>query len=62
MPHLREAEALAEKVQAIGQQVGALGLQALCQFRLDRWDEVLALEEQWRGFEQRYTRQRVGAT
>ena len=62
MPHLHEAEALAEKVQAIGQQAGSLSLQQQCWFRLDRWDEVLAVEEKWRTLERHYSRQRVGAT
>jgi predicted ATPase len=62
MPHLCEAETLSASVQAIGQQAAALGLQAQCWFRLDRWDEVVELEEKWRDLERRYTRQRVGAT
>lgn len=62
MPHLQEAEALADKVQAIGQQAGALGLQQQCLFRLDQWDAALAIEEKWRALERHYSRQRVGAT
>jgi predicted ATPase len=62
MPHLREAATLADKVQAIGQQAGALSLQQQCLFRLDRWDEALTVEEKWRALERDYTRQRVGAT
>lgn len=62
MPHLLEAEVLAAKVQAIGQQAAALGLQQQCLFRLDRWDDALALEEKWRALEHHYSRERVGAT
>jgi tetratricopeptide (TPR) repeat protein len=62
MPHLREAETLAASVQAIGQQTVALGLQGQCWFRLDRWDEVFAMEERWRDLERRYPRQRTGPT
>ena len=62
IPHLQEAEALAIKAQSIGQQVAAIGLQGQCAFRLDRWDEVIALEEKWRELERRYPRQRVGPT
>jgi tetratricopeptide (TPR) repeat protein len=62
MPHLKEAEALADKVQAIGQQAGSLGLQQQCLFRLDQWDAALAVEEKWRDLERHYSRQRVGAT
>ena len=61
-PHLQEAEALALKVQSIGQQTAAIGLQSQCAFRLDRWDDVLALEDKWRELERRYPRQRVGPT
>jgi len=59
---LREAEELAIQAQVIDQQANTLGLQAQCLFRLDRWDEVLRLEEKWRDLEQRYSRERVGET
>ena len=62
IPHLQEAETLAIQAQSIGQQTAAIGLQSQCAFRLDRWDEVLALEEKWRELERRYPRQRVGPT
>jgi tetratricopeptide (TPR) repeat protein len=62
IPHLQEAEAMALKAQSIGQQTAAIGLQSQCAFRLDRWDEVLELEEKWRDLERRYPRQRVGPT
>ena len=54
LPYLQEAEALALKAQSIGQQTAAIGLQSQCAFRLDRWDEVLALEEKWRDLERRF--------
>jgi len=62
LPHLREAESLAERAQVIDQQANALGLQAQCWSRLDRWDEVLATEQKWRDLERRYSRERVGET
>jgi class 3 adenylate cyclase/tetratricopeptide (TPR) repeat protein len=62
IPYLQEAEAMALQVQSIGQQTAAIGLQGQCAFRLDRWDEVLALEDKWRDLEQRFPRQRVGPT
>jgi class 3 adenylate cyclase/tetratricopeptide (TPR) repeat protein len=62
IPYLQEAEALALKAQSIGQQTAAIGLQSQCAFRLDRWDEVIALEDKWRELERRYPRQRVGPT
>ena len=62
IPYLQEAEALALKAQSIGQQTASIGLQSQCVFRLDRWDEVIALEDKWRELERRYPRQRVGPT
>jgi len=62
IPYLQEAEALALKAQSIGQQTAAIGLQSQCAFRLDRWDEVIALEGKWRDLERRFPRQRVGPT
>ena len=59
---LREAEALAVRANSIGHQTAAIGLQAQIAFRLDRWDEVFALETKWREVEKRYPRQRVGPT
>lgn len=62
LPPLREAERIAEEIQAIQLHVTATGLQAQCLFRLDRWDEVLRLEENWRAQERRYSREQVGVT
>lgn len=45
LPMLREAETLAARAQSIGKQVAALRLQGQCLFRMDRWDEVLVIEE-----------------
>jgi tetratricopeptide (TPR) repeat protein len=62
IPYLREAEELALRAQVIDQQAHALGIQAQCWYRLDRWADVLALEEKWRDLERRYPRERVGET
>lgn len=62
IPYLAEAESLSVRVQAPDQQVNAIGIQSQCLFRLDRWDELLALEERWRDLERRYTRERIGET
>lgn len=62
IPYLQEAEALAAEAQSIGQQTAAIGLQSQCAFRLDRWDEVIALEDKWRDLERHFPRQRVGPT
>ena len=59
---LREAENLADDIQAIEFSIFATGLQAQCLFRLDRWDQVLKVEEKWRALERRYPRERVGVT
>jgi len=60
--YLEEAESLARNAQMVFQQTGALGMVAQCLFRLDRWDEVLAIEGKWRDLEGRYSRERVGGT
>jgi class 3 adenylate cyclase/tetratricopeptide (TPR) repeat protein len=62
LPYLEEAEEIATRVQATDQIANALGLQAQCLFRMDRWDEVLELEMKWRDLEDRHTRERVGET
>jgi class 3 adenylate cyclase/tetratricopeptide (TPR) repeat protein len=62
LPYLEEAEGLANRVQAIDQIANVLTVRAQCLFRMDRWNEVLALEERWRELEGRHPRERVGAT
>ncbi|HEY6042334.1 MAG TPA: hypothetical protein VIX58_09395 [Anaerolineae bacterium] len=62
LPLLREAEHLAEDIQAYELHTYATGLQAQCLFRLDRWDDVIELEKKWRTLEQRYSREQVGVT
>ncbi len=62
MPYLEEAAELATTIQAADQIANALGIQAQCLFRLDRWDEVLAIEEKWRDLEEQYPRERIGET
>jgi class 3 adenylate cyclase/tetratricopeptide (TPR) repeat protein len=62
LPYLEDAAGLAAHVQATDQIANALGIQAQCLFRMDRWDEVLAIEEKWRHLERQYARERVGET
>lgn len=62
LPFLQKAEELATEIRSPDQIANALGIQAQCLFRLDRWDKVLAIEEKWRDLDLRYTRQRVGET
>jgi len=59
MPYLAEAERLADHLRDVNLQTYALGLQAQCFFGLDRWDEMLQIEEQRSALEQRYGRDRV---
>lgn len=62
LPYLEEAEALARRIQAVDQIANAVGIRAHCLFRLDRWDEVLAVEHNWRELERNHTREQVGET
>ena len=60
MQQLLESERLAIQIRDVAGRVWALGLQALCMFRLDRWDELFKLEEKRRELEQRYSRDQLG--
>jgi DNA-binding SARP family transcriptional activator len=60
MEHLLEQEAMAIRIGAVAQQVWALSLQALCLFRLDRWQEVFGLDEKREELERRYSEDQLG--
>jgi tetratricopeptide (TPR) repeat protein len=60
MHHLLENEALAIQIDAVAAQVWAMGLQALCLFRLDRWEELFELDERLRELERRYSLNQIG--
>lgn len=60
MEHLLEQEAKAIRIGAVAEQVWALGLQALCLLRLDRWQEVYKLDEKRRELERRYSGDQLG--
>jgi tetratricopeptide (TPR) repeat protein len=62
LPYLDEAQNLAVRIQAIDEHFTALALKTQCWFRLDRWDDVLAAESEWRELESHYGRARVGPT
>lgn len=62
LPHLNEAENLADSIQAYELLTFAMSIETQCQLRLDQWDEVLKIEQRWRDLERRYSRERVGAT
>ena len=54
MHYLLEREELAIQIRDAATQVWAMGLQALCLLRLDRWEELFKLEEKLRDLERRY--------
>jgi len=62
LPYLDEAADLATNIQAMDQITNAYGIKAQCLFRLDRWDEVIQNEENWRDLERRFSRERIGET
>jgi hypothetical protein len=62
MPHLVEAESLAGQIQDLNQQITAMRYQAQCLSRLDRWEDVLAIDQKRLALEQRFSTARVGAS
>jgi tetratricopeptide (TPR) repeat protein len=60
LPHLLEEESLASQIRVVDLQAWVLNFQALCWFRLDRWDELLKIAEKRRDLEQRYPPEQVG--
>lgn len=58
--YLEEAEQLAQRIQEIEVLADALGAQAECRFRQDRWDEVVNIEEKLLGLHNRYGLARAG--
>lgn len=62
LPYLLEAESLGGQIQAVEEVINALRLQGRRGFYLDRWDDVLAMEEKLQSLKQRYPPERLGAT
>ena len=54
MPHLLEAEHLAGQIQDLDQLLSVLRVQSHCLYQMDRWDQVVEIEEKWRALEKRY--------
>jgi tetratricopeptide (TPR) repeat protein len=54
LPHLLEAERLAGQIQDLDQQLSVLRVQSHCFYQMDRWDQVVEIEEKWRALEKRY--------
>jgi tetratricopeptide (TPR) repeat protein len=60
LAHLREAESLGRQIWDIPKQADALVRQGQCLFRLDRWDDLMAIETQMRDLQDRFTYKRMG--
>ncbi len=60
LPFLLELENLTIQIGAIVDHIWALSLQALCHFRLDRWEEVIRLEGNRRELERRHSSVQLG--
>ena len=60
IPLLMEAEGLADQIREPHAQIRALYLQSECWVRLDRWDEVLLVEEKGKELQKRFPLQRIG--
>jgi predicted ATPase/DNA-binding XRE family transcriptional regulator len=60
--HLHAAVHLAEEQRATMRQMELLSVQAICLLRLDRWDDILKIETQRQGLEQRYSPEQLGTT
>jgi tetratricopeptide (TPR) repeat protein/CheY-like chemotaxis protein len=58
--YLVEAENLGYQIRDIPKQADALVRQGQCWYRLDRWDEVLALESKIKALEDHFTFRRMG--
>jgi tetratricopeptide (TPR) repeat protein len=54
LPHLLEAERLAGQIQDLDQLLSVLRVQSHCLYQMDRWDQVVEIEEKWRALEKRY--------
>jgi predicted ATPase/class 3 adenylate cyclase len=62
IPYLLEGESLAGQMQDVLMEKYALDERIHCLFRLDRWDEILNLDEKMRDMQQRYPREQIGAS
>ena len=60
IPLLLEAERLAARIQAVDQEFSSLALLTQCWFRLDRWEDLLAREDQWEEMGRKVPQERTG--
>jgi len=64
IPYLEQAESVSRQIWALDLLFFAIRYQAVCHYRMDKWDDVLRLESKWRALEQQYVNfeERVGPT
>jgi len=62
IPYLLEGESLAGQLQDVLMEKYALNERIHCLFRLDRWDEILNLDEKLRDMQQRYPMEQIGVS
>ena len=60
LSHAAEAEHLSAAIQDVSSQVNALNLQSQCLFPLDRWDDLILLDEKVREIQSRNSFERLG--
>jgi tetratricopeptide (TPR) repeat protein len=58
--YAKEAENLSAAIQDVTTQVNAMTLQSQCLHPLDRWDDLLAMDERLRAIQSHYTFERLG--
>jgi len=60
LTHAAEAERLSATIQDVATQVNTMTLQSQCLFPLDRWDDLLAMDERLRDIQARNSFERLG--
>ena len=60
LDHAKDAENLSAEIQDITTQVNAMTMQSQCLFPLDRWDDLLAMDEKLRDIQARNAFERLG--
>jgi DNA-binding SARP family transcriptional activator len=60
LTHAKEAENLSAAIQDVTTQVNAMTLQSQCMFPLDRWDDLLEMDEKLRDIQGRNAFERLG--
>jgi tetratricopeptide (TPR) repeat protein len=60
LTYLLEAEHSAEQIGDLGKLIYALGIQIQCFFGMDRWEEILEIEDKRLALQERYGSDRIG--